>query len=817
MSPKALNVCLFSGIIALENYTEPDQQCAGELEDGMSIVPQKLGKYELRQPLGRGNVGEVWKGYDLEYKRDVVVKVIHTDLQSDPNFMHRFTTEGQKIVALRHDNIVPTYDVAIVQQKQTTSTPAYIASEYIEGQTLGKYIAASQTQGMLLSLPDIVYLFTSLSVAIDYAHQKGVIHGNIKPGNILLNQYSVEHFVLGEPMLADIGLPLLLGNTGGISTPHYMSPEQARGDAPNNRSDIYALGVILYELCTGTKPFRDESSVAVMMQHINTLPTPPILINAQLPPALSEVILRAMAKDTATRYAMASLLATAIADACSIRSTIAIPHVAIVEEESVYHAMSGQYSTFLGVSQPTGLTQPRTQSMPYIPTKAMPAATTSPLTVSDISGKQRIVTPTSAPITKKIPTSLPSSILTTDTVPQPARITPTSEKLAQPSMVTQAYSPVAPSQVLPNVPFPKTVQKRRSHFTDMPMYAVLAIFAIILLIATGIIGSVLLNSKGAASATVVGHVFFQDDALGHADVLRLNIGNIAAPPQDKEYQAWLQDIHHHTLPLGTLTLNNESATLLYPGNAQHTNLLSLTQGVIVTVENAGQKPSVPTGEVVYKAAPDVASFSYVRNILYQTPNFPSDSSVMVGMFETIKSINDKAGSLVDSVQGTHDYGLAKRQATRILELIDGSDYAKASGDLPKNMPSKVYARVGLLSSPTQPGYIDTLATQVDKLQQTAGDNATLQQHIQNMKSAITDLRDWIQKLRSYDIPLVQATDIANPALVGNALQVRQLAADSYTGRTVPPNDGPRPILSSAGAYQGYVECQYLATLDIKNA
>ena len=285
----------------------------------MSTVPQKLGKYELRQPLGRGNIGEVWKGYDHQYKRDVVVKVIHTDLQSDPNFMRRFTTEGQKIVSLRHDNIASVYDVAIAHEEQSTSTTAYIASAYIEGKTLDKHIATSHTKGALLSLPDIVYLFTSLGVAIDYAHQQGVIHGNIKPSNILLDQRYKEHFVLGEPMLTDFGLPLLLGATESVSTPHYMSPEQARGDMPNNRSDIYALGVILYELCTGTKPFRDESSVAVMMQHMNTLPTPPRLINTQLPPALSEVILRAMAKDTATRYPMASLLATAIADACSIR------------------------------------------------------------------------------------------------------------------------------------------------------------------------------------------------------------------------------------------------------------------------------------------------------------------------------------------------------------------------------------------------------------------------------------------------------------------------------------------------------------------
>ena len=786
----------------------------------MSTVPQKLGKYELRQPLGRGNIGEVWKGYDSQYKRDVAVKVIHTDLQSDPNFMRRFTTEGQKIVSLRHDNIASVYDVAIAHEEQSTSTTAYIASAYIEGKTLDKYIATTHTKGALLSLPDIVYLFTSLGVAIDYAHQQGVIHGNIKPSNILLDQRYTEHFVLGEPMLTDFGLPLLLGATESVSTPHYMSPEQARGDMPNNRSDIYALGVILYELCTGTKPFRDESSVAVMMQHMNTLPTPPRLINTQLPPALSEVILRAMAKDTATRYPMASLLATAIADACSIRPTITMPLTAIAEEESAYHAASGQYSSFLGVSQPTGptkqLKQFSSQPVPRIPTTPhratpTPAANEHTIPVPDVSEKQRAIASTPAPTTRKIPTPLPISSLTTNIVPQPASPV---EKTTQPSIITQAYSPSA-SAALPNTSAPVVTRTKHSRLTDVPVYAVLAIFAIVLLVATGIIGSVMLRSQGTASAPVVGHVFFQDDALGHEDVLRLDMQNIPAPPQNKEYQAWLQDTSHHTLPLGTLALNGDSATLVHPSDGQHTNLLSITQAVIVTTENAGQKPSTPTGDVVYKTTLDTASFQYIKNILYQTPNFPSDNSVIVDMVETIKSINDKAGSLVDSISGTHDYALAKRQAIRIIELVDGTQYAKQSGDLPKNIPSEVDAKVGLLSSSTQSGYIDTLATQLNKLQQTAGSNATLLQHIQNVNSAITDLRAWIQQLRTYNVPLVHAANIANSALLSDALQVRQIASDAYTGRTVPPNDGPRPILGSAGAYQGYLECQYLATLDIK--
>ncbi len=803
----------------------------------MSTPPQKLEKYELRQPLGRGNVGEVWKGYDPQHGYDVAIKIIHTDLQSDPHFLNRFLTEGKKVASLHHENIVPVYDVAVNSQEQANNTTAYIASEFIEGQTLAQYLASAHTQGTRLSLHDIVYLFTSLGVAIDYAHKQGIIHGNIKPANILLDKYHMERFTEGEPMLTDFGMPLLLGNIVSVGDPYYMSPEQAKGDALNNRSDVYSLGVVLYELCTGVKPFRDESSVAVMMQHINTLPMPPTLLNAQIPPALSEVILRAMAKDTASRYAMASLLATAIADACSIRPPITIPHMAVAEEETPYKVPSGQRGSFLGVSQPTGpnptisrplpsaprlYTSPRLpappstpkptttqQSGPLAPLSGSQSGPLAPLSgpLTSISGKQRVIQPTPTPITKKIPTPFP---LPVQNVVPPQRVVPQNSA----SVISQAYIPTDPAPPLPPTPMIKPPPTRRSRKADMPMYAIFAAAALVLIIIASIVGGVILNSKGVGDV-VVGHVLFQDDALGHDDTLRLDLQNIDAPAQGKIYQAWLQDINHHTLSLGTVAVNNTTATLLYNGNIQHSNLVALTQAIIVTTENTGNASATPQGDVVYKATFDSPSAQYIRNILYQTPGMPNNTSAILEMFNTIKSINDKAGSLVDSINGTHDYALAKRQAIRILELVDGTNYAKASGDLPKSIPSQVQAPLGILSSPAQAGYLDLLATQLDKVQANSGNNATIQQHVQNVKNAIADLRDWIQQLRNYDVPLVQAKNIAATALANNALQVQQLASDSYTGRTLPPNDGPRPIPGSAGGYIAYLECQYLATLDVK--
>jgi hypothetical protein len=148
-------------------------------------------------------------------------------------------------------------------------------------------------------------------------------------------------------------------------------------------------------------------------------------------------------------------------------------------------------------------------------------------------------------------------------------------------------------------------------------------------------------------------------------------------------------------------------------------------------------------------------------------------------------------------------------------MIDGTAYARSSGDLPANDPTYINAQIGLLSSPTQIGYIDLLAKQLDQLSTTASNNAALLQHVRNVKNAVADLQDWVQKIRTYDVQVLKAADLSNPAVIGVALQLKQAAADSYTGRTIPPNEGPQPILGSAGAYQAYTEAQYMATLEVR--
>ena len=854
----------------------------------MSTALRRLAQYELLDPLGKGNVGEVWKARDLSLHRDVAVKIFHTDLQRyEAHFLTRLTNEGQALVALRHPNIVPVHEVKVSRPAQSQETTAYLVMDYIEGQTFTDYLRTTAHKSLFPALTDIIYLFTSLGRAIDYAHQQGIVHGSIKPGNILLNRHNTTQFKAGEPFLTDFGLTQLASITGSSSNPFYISPEQAQGFPANNRSDIYALGVLLYELCTGIVPFRDENPVAVMTQHIHRLPTPPILINAKIPPMLSEVILRAMAKDPFMRFPRASLLATAVADASSLPSTLYLGKQLPVENGNTFNT-SPKISSILGVAQPhphalpsKPLTPQEPHSSPSAPSLlsrasgqngSLPARSPEPAKQSTPepiqspnTGKQSIPQPVQLSDTGK--QTMPRPIYATDsensfksqslpslpTVPSPAAPSTPSMTLgqtAQPSIktnttprittprisvpVSQAiqpeqgavipyYTPQAKKELLP-VPIPvqplppSLATRARLFYNKAPGYIIFASLLVIILVLGSAIGiSLLVNQEQSSSHTNgPGHIFFQNDALGQNDQLRIDMQNIADPPTGKSYFAWLQNTNAPVRPLGALNIQNGHISFIYAGDNMHTNLLGTMQGLFITTVDEGNQPQSPNeSNKVYQASFDANTIEFLRNMLYKTPGLPDDGSVTAEMLDVIRSINDKAASINDSLNS--DNGLVTRQASRIIDMLDGSAYAAQSGDRPATVPSELNAQIGLLSSPTQPGYLDILDQQLQQLRQVSQNAPDRLQHIQNVGNAITDLRDWLQKLRTYDVQLLKSTNLSDPAILSIALQLKQAAADSYTGRTIPPNTAPQPVLGSAGASQAYTEAQYTATLDVQVA
>jgi serine/threonine protein kinase len=263
----------------------------------------------IGEMIARGGMAEVYYGEHTSLNRKVAVKIMRDHVDGDPETRARFEREAQVIASLRHPNIIQIYDYDLVEGQPC------LVMELLSGVSLGGYLKYLHKNGEKLPMEAIAKLLSSLASAIDLAHQQNIVHRDIKPANVLLR--SDTPVTLGEPLpkdvepiLTDFGLVRLLDSsiqtsTGTVSgTPAYMSPEQARGEKVDNRTDIYSLGVMLYEMLAGTVPFDAESSFGVLMKHLNE-PPPPI---AGISSDLQTVINRALAKDADQRYSTAKEL-----------------------------------------------------------------------------------------------------------------------------------------------------------------------------------------------------------------------------------------------------------------------------------------------------------------------------------------------------------------------------------------------------------------------------------------------------------------------------------------------------------------------------
>ena len=268
-------------------------------------IGKTLGKVRIESRLARGGMAEVYLGTHTTLQRKVAVKILR-NYQTDDVLrpLQRFELEARAVAKLRHPNIVQVYDF------DTIDDQPYLVMEYIPGPSLSTYLTALHKRGGRLGLPLISRLLTRLASALQYAHESGVIHRDIKPGNILLISRSIQ-IIPGEtlpldlePVLTDFGLVRFLNSSrqtvSGLitGTPAYMSPEQALGQTTDGRTDIYSLGIVLYELLSGRVPFDGETTMSILLKHINETP-PPV---PGLSPPLQRVLDRALAKNPADRF-----------------------------------------------------------------------------------------------------------------------------------------------------------------------------------------------------------------------------------------------------------------------------------------------------------------------------------------------------------------------------------------------------------------------------------------------------------------------------------------------------------------------------------
>jgi len=273
------------------------------------LIGKTLGQFEILEEIGRGGMATVYRARQTSINRVVAVKILPRHLLHDPGFFERFEREVDVIAHLEHPHILPIYDYG-----EAEGIP-YIAMRYLAGGSMAQLIR--RTSGAM-PLDQLERPFVQVAQALDYAHQQGIIHRDLKPGNIMMDES-------GNAYLSDFGIARVLGSnlTGSaiIGTPAYMSPEQANGMPLDARSDIYALGVVLFELITGREPYQAETPMALLLKHINE-PVPPLKnFRQDVPASVEAVISKATAKDPNQRFSSAGDMARSFQEALHTPAT----------------------------------------------------------------------------------------------------------------------------------------------------------------------------------------------------------------------------------------------------------------------------------------------------------------------------------------------------------------------------------------------------------------------------------------------------------------------------------------------------------------
>lgn len=391
----------------------------------------KFGRYEIKDRLGRGGMGSVYRAYDPHFRREVALKLIDKRLTHDKSFLSRFRREAQVMAKIDHPGIVPVYDYG------EEGDELYLVMRLMPGGTL-----TQQIQNGPIPVERATEILRQIAPALDHTHRQGMVHRDLKPDNVLFDEF-------GTAYLADFGIVKMAGSqatlTEGniVGTPAYMSPEQVRGNATlDGRSDIYALGVILFQMLTGTTPFQGETPLQVVMKHV-TEPVPSILrINPHLPAGCETVIRRAMSKDMSRRYGS---VAAMVADLDNVADLEVIPVEAVPKLEMeiakphrgrvpVLFFLGGALFACLLLSLgafflwPQGTELPLTPTIPVVvaattssptivPTATSVDAAASGLTTVPAESPALLLSPTLAPTITPTPTPIQLA-LDADTLPQ---------------------------------------------------------------------------------------------------------------------------------------------------------------------------------------------------------------------------------------------------------------------------------------------------------------------------------------------------------------------------------------------------------------
>jgi serine/threonine protein kinase len=264
-----------------------------------------LGKYRILEPLGRGGMAQVYKAYHPQLDRYMAIKILRSDLVESSEFLARFRHEAHAVSGLRHANIVQVFDFDMQDDYY------YMVMELLEGDTLRTLLNNYRIRNQRMPLTETVRIMKDVLNGLSYAHTEGIIHRDLKPANIMLTKK-------GQAVLTDFGIAQIVGNTqhtvsGALmGTLNYMAPEQGFEGKCDSRSDIYSLGIVLYEMLTGYTPFDADTPLAILMKHLNDPLPLPTQVDPALPRSLEAIVLKALAKDPDDRFQSAEEMSKAL-------------------------------------------------------------------------------------------------------------------------------------------------------------------------------------------------------------------------------------------------------------------------------------------------------------------------------------------------------------------------------------------------------------------------------------------------------------------------------------------------------------------------
>jgi eukaryotic-like serine/threonine-protein kinase len=774
----------------------------------MSMDQRRLSQYELQELLESDHLTELWKAFDTQQRRYVTLKILQIPQGAMGDFAPKFLAENQKLSSLQHPNIAQVVDAQIVTNTQGNN--ACIVTEYVEGQLLTDFMKGTVHTGNFLDASELITLLNGLGSAIDYVHQRGIIHGAIQPSNIILDKQNTSSHSVGGAKLLGFGMQHFIpAQVLPLEATQYISPERAQGRNENLRSDIYALGVLLYELSTGALPFEGETPEEILIQQAQATPISPASINPRIRPALTAVIMRSLAKDPANRFPTALSLVGAAARALQV-SNKDFPSLLSLTPSLTPSNISGI------LSQP-----------------------------SESMYGQTYLTPTQQ-ASGAYPAVSPENYATIQTPPFRGQ----TGAQAQPS---GAYQTVNARQAQPYPP-PETVSQTPPGIIGTPIQTKggwrpgklsTALILLLILAVLGIsVGGYLLTHKPSQPQAVatpsIGEIFFvssgqlnPNTTQGTADRLQLKLANLPLPANGKSYYVWLLNGNGNNTDTQPILLASSDRggeiSTTYQGNAQHTNLLASYSRILITEEDNASPPDnpsldpqthrygaefiniIPPGE-----NPGYGLVAHFRHLLAQDPTLAKNGltgGLDTWLFRNTLKILETAGSIRD----TSDANFIQRQLVRILDYLDGSAYIKTE-NIPANLApveiDPVIAGVPILTTDPQqspPGYLKHIGTHLLSITVSPGVTSKQKQLAIQIDNAINNVQGWMDKVHVDAQKLLQlpSNQLTQPQAVQLLDDLFTQANNALVGQTDPNTNQVKE-----GVIQIHYNIQRLATFEL---